>query len=198
MAETNSLPCYAIDMGAPCDSKGRNNFGWASISQGQEQSGDDIDKLILALNRDLGIGPVALGIEAPLVLPLRTEPEMLTRARAGEGNRAWTAGPGASVAVMTLPIAYYLLSRLSNCQRVVFSREEATSVGDLLVWEAFVTGEAKGESHLGDALIALSGYLDRTATLLPDQGEVINTIAAVALRAGLESDLAAAVEIWKV
>lgn len=37
MTETNSLPAYAIDMGAPCDSKGRINFGWTCNYQGQEQ-----------------------------------------------------------------------------------------------------------------------------------------------------------------
>ena len=101
------------------------------------------------------------------------------------------------MALITIPITHYLLSKLGNCRRVVFSRKEATLPGDLLVWEAFVTGSAKSDSHLGDADIALDGYLDRTATQLPDQGSIINTIAAVALRLNLESDLAAPVEIWK-
>lgn len=198
MTDRNLLPAYAIDMGTPCDSKGHNNFGWACISQGRKQSGDDIDQLAIALDRDLGSGSVALGIEAPIVLPLRSEPKTLTKARPGESNRPWSAGAGASVAVITMPITHYLLSKRGNCRRVVFSRKEATCPGDLFVWEAFVTGPAKGDSDIVDANKALSGYLDHTATLLPDQGSIINTIAAVALRLNLESDLAAPVEIWKV
>jgi hypothetical protein len=189
-------PAFCIDMGSPRDSRGRNNFGWASTIDGHGSS-DDIHGLIGELDRHLANGPVSLGVEAPIVIPLRDTPETLTKAREVDGNRAWNAGAGASVAVITFPILYFIMSRLTNVGRVIFFEEDAVRPGDLLIWEAFVSGEAKGKDHRDDAALALRAYLDG-AREPPDQGPVLNTAAAIALRAGHKADISAPVKIVRV
>jgi hypothetical protein len=190
-------PTFCIDIGAPCDSRGRNNFGWASNLGGRESS-DDIQELVESLDAQLAVGAVSLGVEAPIVVPLRDRPEHLTKARAGDGNRAWSAGAGAAATAINLPILHFILGRLENARRVVFREGEARGPGDLLVWEAFVSGGAKGEHHEEDARRALAAYLANEGGPQPDQGPMLNTVASVTLRAGLAADLSAPVKIVRV
>src|SRR5437016_3157522 len=57
-------------------------------------------------------GPLALGFEAPMFVPLHLNSNNLTRARQGEGNRPFTAGAGSSALVAGLVVVPYVLSQL--------------------------------------------------------------------------------------
>lgn len=58
----------------------------------------------------------------------------------------------------------------------------------LKIWEAFVTGASKADSHEGDALVAAEAFRARGAapTALNDEGPVINLAAAAAMAVGFE------------
>ena len=77
------------------------NFGWAGVSidsSGNQISCDeseDIWKLVDETAERLNNGAkVALGFECPLWVPVRDDPKELTSARAGDGNRPWSAQAG--------------------------------------------------------------------------------------------------------
>ena len=93
------LHVYCADIGAMCDSKRKNNFGWASqrVTTNNEHprccNGKDMRDLVNHVAQDLKQGSkVALGFECPLWIPVRDCPEELTRSRKGEEN-SWSA-PG--------------------------------------------------------------------------------------------------------
>jgi hypothetical protein len=78
----------------------RGNFGWARLVVDATDSacntGFDIYSFADALAADINAGhPVAVGFECPLFVPVPDDPNDLTSARPGEGNRAWSAGAGA-------------------------------------------------------------------------------------------------------
>jgi hypothetical protein len=78
------------------------NFGWARLAIDEPSSvcttGRDIEQFAEGIAADINAGVrVALGFECPLFLPFPNDPEDLTSARPGEGDRAWSAGAGAGV-----------------------------------------------------------------------------------------------------
>src|SRR5258708_25174372 len=78
--------------------KGR--FGWALRDYPEDLAARDDDNDIAVFVREISQRlrdgrPVALGFECPLFVPLPEDPVELTRARKGEGNRAWCARAGA-------------------------------------------------------------------------------------------------------
>jgi hypothetical protein len=61
-------------------------------------TGRDISVFAEGIAKDLSAGyAVALGFECPLFVPVAKAPEHLTKGRAGEGNRPWSAGAGVAV-----------------------------------------------------------------------------------------------------
>jgi hypothetical protein len=108
------------------------------------------------LTRDL---PVALGLETPLFVPVPDKFALLGKQRPCDaGGPAWSSRVGASVMATGIVQAAWLLRRLRECcpeAAVHFGwKSFAASQSGLLLWEAFVTGEANGTSH---------GALQRTA-----------------------------------
>jgi len=150
---TNHLLTVCADIG----SVAAGNFGWWSSDgdSGLEPS-TLAASVAAALNSDR---PVALGFECPLFVPLADSELQLTRARPGEGSRAWSAGAGCgALATGLVQVAWVLRAiRASlNSPRTAYldweSFNEAQS--GLFLWEAFVSGKAKSSTHVADARAA--------------------------------------------
>lgn len=152
----------AIDIGSP--EKGR--LGWAVRGPKVERCGMDIDDCIATLATILKEGPLALGFEAPMFVPARSVAKELTRARAGEGNRAFSAGAGAGSLVTGLVIVPYVMAGLKARLPAGFGaatmdwRTPPSKPGDLLLFEAFVTKQNKTADtrHVEDALAAIDAF----------------------------------------
>ena len=146
----------------------RGGFSWAS-SDGRLHGEDDPSALAALVVTALDGGQaVALAFECPLSVPVPGVGDGqwrdLGRARAGEGNRPWSAGAGASVlGVGLVQLAWICRYIAENCAVVPSS---TTQVGRylagearLLIAEAMVTSTGKpldvgnGQDH-ADALAA--------------------------------------------
>ena len=174
-------------------------FGWAATNaDGQTRaSGTDIrdfaQRIATHLNSER---PACVGFECPLFVPLREDPERLTRARSGDGSRAWSAGAGTgALATGLVEVSWILREVRRELDREVGSHLEWESfvAGDgLFLWEAFVSGRAKpqadGNPHAADAMLALEAFVDA----LPDpmsinavqEKDVISLIGMSLLRTG--------------
>ncbi len=107
------LVVFCADVGSV--STGR--FGWArkeprvDVEQLHDQSKPS--QLANAVCEELASGrPVALGFECPLFVPVPSEEIALGRARAGEGNRAWSAGAGTGALATGLVQAAWVLREI--------------------------------------------------------------------------------------
>ena len=175
------LVVYCADIG----SVAKRRFGWARQrtdgAQPAIRRGTDISKLVQAVAADLNGGrSVALGFECPLFVPIRDNPEELTSAREGEGNRPWSAGAGAAVLATALTECVWILRALrrqvSTKVSVFLTWDEfCEASGGLFLWEAFVSSRAKGKSHQDDAAIAVRSF----AAQLPDLKQAIPIWEAV-------------------
>jgi hypothetical protein len=193
------LVVFCADVGSVAHGK----FGWARSA---ENSARDIDEvhdhskpsdLVRAVCRELGGGrPVALGFECPLFVPVPTDDLSLGRARAGEGNRSWSAGAGSGALTTGIVQAAWVLDAIRQ-------QTDATDLWldwsafltvrrGLFLWEAFVSGAAKGATHVDDASIAVAAFV----AALPDprEGESITAerplslIGAAAMWSGWSTD----------
>lgn len=187
------LSIYCADIG----SVARNRFGWAARRAPDHAMtmSVSIADLVKEVAKDLSTGlSVALGFECPLFVPLPDDPVRLTRARAGEGNRPWSAGAGAGALATGLTETTWILSRLRErlaCEPSVFfdwDRFRDSSEGALFLWEAFVSGKAKGATHIDDASAGVDAFrasLPNPATRnLIKEEQVFSLIGASLLRAG--------------
>jgi len=171
------------------------NFAWArtelqatSIADHDSSSPTD---LASAVAEELGDGrPVSLGFECPLFVPVPTADTALGAARRGEGNRAWSAGAGTGALATGLVQAAWVLAAVrARCPDEQLHLEWppfAAERSGLLVWEAFVTADAKGPSHVDDATIAVAAFSEA----LPDP-----TVAST-ITAERPLSLAGAVGLW--
>jgi hypothetical protein len=148
---------------------------------------------VIALLRD--DKPVALGFETPLFIPVPEDSARLGKARPCDaGGPAWSGSPGATVLAQALAQIPWILSRVREavpCGAVHFAWEPFSAAeSGLLLWEAFVSGKAKGGSHEKDAIAGVEAFCKQ----LPDVGDAnayetprpFSLIAAAALWAGLE------------
>ncbi len=163
------------------------------------RTGTDMQGLARLVAQDLNEDhPVALGFECPLFVPLADEPQNLTRARHGEGSRSWSAGAGTGALATGLVQTAWILRRVKEELKkdvpVFMDWDAFPSAGrGLLLWEAFVTGKAKGGSHEMDAAIAVRAFLGP----LPDvktknairAETVFSLIGAALLRTGWSTDM---------
>jgi hypothetical protein len=182
----------AIDIGKP------SNIGWA-IDQ-PAATGTNLDRCVDELASALAAGPVALGFEAPQFVPLRDDPMLLTKARPGEGSRAFSVGAGAAVLVTSLVTVPYVLQRLRErapAATATFDwRQPLTRPGQLLLWEAFVTDQRKDTPgrHIEDAELAVAGFRRGIADPTAFESSVtvpvcFNLLGAALLRTGWSTDL---------
>ena len=152
-----------VDIGKP-----GANFGWAMIGDTAAE-GNNIDFCVQSLAAALRNGPLALGFEAPMFVPIRTDPERLTAARNGEfgkglPSRPFSASAGATSLVTGLVVVSYILARL----RLLVPEATATldwrlppaDPGRLMLFEAFVTDQRKTAAtrHIEDAHLAIAAF----------------------------------------
>lgn len=197
----------AVDVG----SVARGRYAWCALDLpglGVARAGTDPEGTVASVNAALDKGlPVALGFEAPLVLPVPFATPGgsagLGRARPGEGNRSWSAGAGAGALATGIVQLAWVLDRLVAVRHedlpTVTTAPATWTAGraDLLLWEAFVSGEGKpvpaeAGPHAADAAAAAKEFGERFAQgrLTGDVTVVgyggFNLAACAAQRAGLE------------
>lgn len=187
-----------IDIGSPK----LGNLGWCLIDtqKGAEHTGSNLDALFPHIAEVTERQGLILGLEAPLFVPLRPDLMSATKARKGEGRRPWSAGAGAQVLTMNLPITAYLFKGIQAVRPdIVYFLNEKAFVAEpkqIMIFEALVSGADKGSSHINDAQImtryCVSYAEDR---LLPpsileyeEDTEFFNLAAAALLRHGLHTD----------
>lgn len=142
----------------------KGNFGWAVQSpRGDMESGEDIHAFVYALAELIDLGfPLALGFECPLFVPVREDPRDLTRARKGEGSRPWSAGGGSGALATGLTQVSWILRQIhrsvSSKPNLTLDWSEFDRRGGLLLWEAFVSGASKSQTHAGDAELAVNAF----------------------------------------
>ena len=190
-----------VDIGSPK----LGNIGWCYIETDSDQSyiGQDLDDLIPRITHRLKTHALLLGLEAPLCVPLRDDLMLATKGRKGEGRRPWSAGAGAQVLAMNLPIMTYLFQKIKtrhpNIQPFVNEEGFLAHAEQMMIFEALVSGTDKGNSHIDDAAIMAEYCLSfAKAKMLPpsileqeDNTEFFNLTAASLLRSGLLEDTAA-------
>ncbi|HEX6769454.1 MAG TPA: hypothetical protein VF208_08895, partial [Candidatus Binatia bacterium] len=187
---------YCADIG----SVKTGRFGWCGDSEdGEMMFGDSIDELAGTVAKKVTNGAkVALGFECPLYVPLRDEPMLLTKSRTGEGNRSWSAGAGCGALATGLVEVAWLLGKIrANTPETaaVFLNWKAfeNAEGGLFLWEAFVSGKAKGSGHAHDAEIAVQSF--RAALPKPDlanaisEENVLSLVGASIVRTGWSADV---------
>ena len=187
---------YCADIG----SIRADRFGWyGGRGGGADKRGKRIEDLVQAVVEDLNTEQsVALGFECPLWIPKASRPLDLTKARNGEGNRPWSAGAGTSALVTGAAEVLWVLAHIRKQVdpevQAHTSWSEFKISGGLLLWEAFVSGAGKSDTHVGDAQIAVEKF--RGA--LPDHNpandvttreEVFSLVGAALLRTGWTKDV---------
>jgi hypothetical protein len=185
---TNHLLTACADIGSVAG----GNFGWWS-SDGN--SGRTPSTLAASVSAALNSNrPVALGFECPLFVPLTDDESQLTRARPGEGSRAWSAGAGCgALATGLVQVAWVLRAIRSslNSPRTAHLNWDAfvEAQSGLFLWEAFVSGAAKSSSHVADAQAAGEAFVQAfpnpgTVNAITCSTEVYSLIGAALLRTG--------------
>ncbi len=189
-----------IDIGTP-----GKTLGWAiSDAAGIAFDGTDVDACITRVAEALQQGPGALGFEAPMWIPTRMEPKRLTSARRGEAGpglapRPFSASGGATVLVTGMVVTTYVLRRLRqllpNATAHLDWRRPLNEVGELLVWEAFVTNQGKvhDERHVEDAKLAIAAFREGMKHPTTFQSSVVETdclslVGAALIKAGWTND----------
>jgi hypothetical protein len=193
----NSIVTWAVDVG----SIKAGHFGWCRLNlAGEPQTGTDIRELVDRIADDFAKRiPVALGFECPLFVPVTEDPERLTRARCGEGNRPWSAGGGAGSLATGLAEYTWIFEQIRKKTKgkarptfdwATFENGSA----NLFIWEAFVSAEAKGPTHAKDAEIAARSFWNafrrNQVTSAVKAENAFSLVGAALLRAGLSTDLA--------
>lgn len=201
------LAIYCADIG----SIKNDNFGWAVVDGDRQRGGTAIRELVDEVVRSLAAGvKVALGFECPLWVPVPNDPMGLTAGRAVDGNKAWSAGAGASALAAGLTETGWILRQIrlglrdrgASLPPPYLDWQEFTGAdAGMLLWEAFVSGKAKAKStdadkggHIADALIACKEFAARLpnpaaggATEAPHA--VRSLIGAAVLWSGWSEDL---------
>lgn len=108
---------------------------------------------------------VAIGFECPLFVPISDNPALLTSARQGEGNRAWSAGAGSGALATRLTETVWIFSMIKNMTKLTikatFNWQRFIDYNfNLFIWEAFVTKDSKAKTHHRDAKIAVEKFLN--------------------------------------
>jgi hypothetical protein len=112
----HQFPLRAMNIAVVDIGKPGANFGWAMVGDTTAE-GTDIDVCVQTLAAALRNGPLALGFEAPMFVPIRTDPKRLTAARSGEfgkglPSRPFSASAGATSLVTGMVVVSYILNAL--------------------------------------------------------------------------------------
>ena len=176
----------------------KGNFAWWSNAR---EEGTSPESLSAAVASALLSGQsVALGFECPLFVPIPEREFELGKSRIGEGNRAWSAGAGAGALAAGLVQVCWVLQKIraSVPERIIGCMPWSTfleSQPSLLIWEAFVSGSAKGNTHLADAERAVNAF-ERSlpnpsvSSAISPSGATYSLADAALLRTGWSTDIA--------
>jgi hypothetical protein len=196
MPWTDTLQVFCADVG----SIARDRFAWArripSADDEEVHRPESIESLagsVVDVLREEE--PVALGFEAPLFLPVPADPGRLGKARPCDApSPSWSSNVGASVlatAMVQVPWTLrFIHDQLPDLRVHVQWPSFAERQEGLLLWEAFVSGAAKGETHEEDARSGVQAFCEQ----LPDPGDPtaeeterpISLLTAAAIWAGFE------------
>jgi len=188
------LSVFCADIG----SIPRGNFGWYGEVP-EPRSGNDPEIMVEEMGLELSKGHhVSVGFECPLFVPVPFDKMSLTSARRGEGRRPWSAGAGCGALATGLTEVVWVLRVLRALQPekmayLDWSEFLAAETG-LFIWEAFVSGMAKGSSHIDDAMRGVHAF--QAASARPSLNSAItcdetySLIGAAMLRSGWSSDVA--------
>jgi hypothetical protein len=152
----------------------------------------------------LQMGPLALGFEAPMFIPIRTDSKRLTAARNGEvgkgmPNRPFSASAGATALVTGMVVVSYILATLHplvpEATATLDWRSPPVGAGRLMLFEAFVTGQQKTADtrHVEDAHLAIAAFQRGMREPASFQSSVeepicLSLLGAIMLRTGWETD----------
>ncbi len=193
---TDRLQVFCADVG----SIARDSFAWARripSSDGEElHRPESIESLAASVVHALHDGePVALGFEAPLFIPVPEDPSRLGKARPCDApSPSWSSSVGASVlatAMVQVPWTLrFIHEQVSDLRVHVQWPQFAEQQDGLLLWEAFVSGAAKGETHEEDARSGVQAFCEQ----LPNPGDPsaaeterpFSVLAAAAIWAGFD------------
>ncbi len=189
----------AIDVGSPR----RGNIGWCFLDfkKGEEDTGKKLDELIPLIGEATKKSSLMLGLEAPLVIPVRDDEMSLTKGRPGDENMPWSGVAGAIVLALNLPIMVYLFKGIQKHNKdVSFFVNEKGFEGkrnQVMIYEAFVSGPDKIGTHIGDATYMARSCAHYTKTLefpptvLGHEGgvEYLNLAGAALVRSGLKKEV---------
>lgn len=155
MIKRNLYSICVIDVGSPK----LGNLGWCFYNSINDKTytGENLTNLYPLILENLSKASLIFGLEAPLFVPIRDDLILATKARKGEGRRPWSAGAGAQVLALNLPIMVHIFSNLYKINKAidfVFVEEGFTMPSNqILLFEALVSGQDKGNSHVNDAEI---------------------------------------------
>jgi len=193
----NPLVIFAADIG----SIKNKHFGWCRLEYNNNQvtTGDSIDDLTQTIKKDLQNGlSICLGFECPLFVGLSDNPNELTSKREGEGSRPWSAGAGAGSLATGLVEVLWVFERLAkSCKVSIFPTFKFEDIfegkSNFLLWEAFISKDGKGYSHIEDATIAASEFSRRLRykSFKSDVNvaNVYSLVGAALLRSGITTDI---------
>lgn len=187
-----------IDIGSPK----LGNIGWCliEVDSGKEYTGANLDNLFPFIKKASENKALILGLEAPLFVPIRKDLLLATKARKGEGSRPWSAGAGAQVLAMNLPIMIYIFegikSVFSDISYCINEKTFNAKPHQIMTFEALVSGKDKGSSHINDAQIMARSCMNYSLmhvlppSILENEEDTgfFNLTAAALLRCGLETD----------
>lgn len=195
MCKSNNFVVWAADVGSIKNKR----FGWCCAESKESFiSGTNIFDFVKGISDDLSAGmKIALGFECPLFVPVTNDPNHLTSARPGEGNRSWSAGAGSGALAIGLTESVWVFENIRRMSQVTihptfdweqFTKDEATN---LFIWEAFVTGKAKSSSDLGDAVIAVRTFWDKYPSITSNvtAQNPYSLIGAALLRSGISDNI---------
>ena len=161
---------YACDIGTTRGPKPK--FAWVRMKQSRPKickGSHDIEELAQHLAEDMKKGfNIALGFEAPLFIPIPMSANDLSKARIGEGNRAFAAPTGLAVTTLAIHQTAWLLDRLrtqipENYHLTLDWHDWGVhSKGPILfLWEAFVSGDAHSLTDMEDAATAAAAFCEK-------------------------------------
>lgn len=186
---------------ADVGSVAKGNFAWCRAPYGKPYlPGHDILEFADGIAKDLTAGlNVALGFECPLFVPVADNPQRLTSAREGEGNRSWSARAGCAALAVGLTEYAWVFEKIRKLAHGVairpsFSWEQfVDGKANLFIWEAFVSGASKHDTDRSDAETAARTFWSKYPAITEaDDVKADNPfslVAAALLRSGLAKEL---------
>lgn len=180
----------AIDIGKVA------NLGWVIFGPNVSERGTNLDQFINCCDRAMKLGPVALGFEAPMFAPWRSEMGTLDKGRQDENDRSFMAAAGACVLAKALAIVPYIVQNLHRTNREAaptFKWREPLHNNALLLWEAFVTHQAGHVDDIGCAELAARRFAKgmetpRDFSSAIREPQTLNLLGAMLIRCQWSSD----------